>query len=79
MNADETIKIRSVDKSAWSATLQGFQPDKIEQLLEVYGADGLVIGSICESVEGKYYINGQPEVDYASLQAAAGSLINGEG
>jgi hypothetical protein len=79
MNADETIKIRSVDKSEWSATLQGFQPDKIEQLLEVYGADGLVIGSICESVEGKYYINGQPEVDYASLQAAAGSLIQGEG
>jgi hypothetical protein len=79
MNADETIKIRSVDKSEWSATLQGFQPDKIEQLLEVYGADGLVIGSICESVEGKYYINGQPEVDYASLQAAAGSLIKGEG
>jgi hypothetical protein len=79
MKADETIKIRSVDKSEWSATLQGFQPDKIEQLLEVYGADGLVIGSICESVEGKYYINGQPEVDYASLQAAAGSLIQGEG
>lgn len=74
---DETIRIRSVEKSDWSATLEGFQPDKIEQLLAVYGADGLVVGNICESVDGKYYINGQPEVGYASLQAAAGALLKG--
>jgi hypothetical protein len=75
---EETIKIRSVEKSDWSATLQGFQPDEIAQMLAIYGIDGLVIGTICESVEGKYYINGQPDVDYASLQAAAGALIQGE-
>jgi hypothetical protein len=75
---DETIKIRSVEQSEWSTLLQGFQPDNIQQLLAVYGPDGLVIGSICESVEGKYYINGQPNVNYASLQAAAGALIKGD-
>jgi hypothetical protein len=75
---EETIRIRSVDKSDWSTTLQGFQPDTVEQLWQVYGADGLVVGTICESVEGKYYINGQPEVDYASLQSAAGALIKGK-
>jgi hypothetical protein len=75
---DETIKIRSVDKSEWSATLQGFQPDKVEQLLAVYGSDGSVVGRICQSVEGKFYINGKPEIDYASLQAAAGALLRGE-
>jgi hypothetical protein len=75
---EETIKIRSVDKSDWSATLRGFELDKIEQVLAVHGNDGLVVGEICESVEGRYYINGQPEVDYASLQAAAGALIQGE-
>jgi hypothetical protein len=26
---EETIRIRQVDKSDWSATLQGFQPDHI--------------------------------------------------
>jgi hypothetical protein len=75
---EETIKIRSVDKSEWSETLQGFQIDELEQVLKVYGVDGVVVGTICESVEGKYYINGQPEVGYASLQAAAGALIKGE-
>jgi hypothetical protein len=75
---DETIRIRSVEKSDWSTTLQGFQPDRIEQLLEVYGADGVVVGTICESVDGKYYINGKPEFNYASLQAAAGALIQGK-
>lgn len=75
---DETIRIRPVEKSDWSATLQGFQPDTVEQLLAIYGADGLVVGSICESVDGKYYINGQPEVGYISLQAAAGALIKSQ-
>lgn len=72
---EETIKIRSIDKSEWSAMLQGFQPDRIQQVLAVYKSDGLVVGSLCESVDGKYYINGKPDVDYASLQAAAGALI----
>lgn len=75
---EETIKIRSVDKSRWSAALQGFQTDEVEQLLEVYGVDGVVVGIICESVEGKYYINNQPEVGYISLQAAAGALLKSE-
>lgn len=75
---EETIKIRSVDKKDWSTTLQGFQPNEVEQVLQVYGADGVVVGTLCESVKGRYYINGQPEVDYASLQAAAGALIKGE-
>jgi hypothetical protein len=72
---EETIRIGAIDKSDWTTTLQGFQPDAIAQLLAVYGADGVVVGTICESVEGRYYINGQPEVDYASLQAAAGALV----
>ncbi len=76
---EETIRIRSVDKSDWNQTLNGFQPDQINQLLAVYGADGKVVGSICESLEGQYYINGQPDFTYASLQAAAGALIKGEG
>lgn len=72
---DETIQIRSISKSDWEATLQGFQSDNIEQLLAVYGNNGEVIGTICESVDRKYYINGQPEVNYASLQAAAAELL----
>jgi hypothetical protein len=76
---EETIRIRPVDKNDWSQTLQGFQPDQIIQLLAVQGADGQTVGNICESTEGKYYINGQPEFAYASLQAAAGALIKGEG
>lgn len=72
---DETIRIRAVDKDEWNETLKGFQPDSIEQLLAVYSATGEVVGTICASVDGKYYINGQPEVDYTSLQAAAGALL----
>jgi hypothetical protein len=75
---EETIRIRPVDQSHWAQTLQGFQPEQIQQILAVYGADGLVVGNICESVEGKYYINGQPELTYGSLQAAAGALLKGE-
>jgi hypothetical protein len=75
---DETIQIRSIKKSDWNSTLQGFESDNIEQLLAVYGNNGEVIGTICESIDHKYYINGKPEVDYASLQAAAGALIKGE-
>lgn len=72
---DETIRIRSVDQSNWDKVLQGFQPEQIQQLLTVYGANGSVTGNICESKDGKYYINGQPEVEYPSLQAAAGKLL----
>lgn len=75
---EETIRIRAIDQEDWSATLQGFQPEAIAQLLAIYGPDGAIVGTICESVEGKYYINGQPETDYASLQAAAGALIKRE-
>ena len=75
---EETIRIRAIDESNWDATLQGFQPDKIDQLLEVYGSDGGVVGTICASVDGKFYINGKPEVDYVSLQAAAGALIQSQ-
>ena len=72
---EETIRIRTIEQTDWKTALNGFQPDKIEQLLEVYGADGQVIGTICASIEGRYYINGKPNVDYASLQAAAGALM----
>lgn len=75
---DETIRIRSVDKSEWNAILKGFQADSTNQLFEIYGADGKVIGYICESAEHKYYINGQPKVDYPTLQAAAGALLKTE-
>lgn len=75
---EETIRIRAIDKSDWSVRLQEFQPDNIQQVLEVYGANGQVAGTICESVDGKFYINGQPSVNYTSLQAAAGALIKGE-
>lgn len=72
---DETIRIRVIEPRDWPTIIQGFELDKIEQLLEVFGADGSVIGTICESVDGKYYINGQPDVNYASLQAVTGALI----
>ncbi len=75
---EETIRIGSVDESHWSHTLKGFQAEQIKQLLAVYGADGLVVGNICESVEGQFYINGQPEITYGSLQAAAGALLKGD-
>lgn len=72
---EETIRIRTIEQIDWEKTLQGFQPDKIDQVLEVYGAEGQIVGTLCASTDGKYYINGKPEVDYASLQAAAGALI----
>ncbi|NEP59215.1 MAG: hypothetical protein F6K31_19710 [Symploca sp. SIO2G7] len=75
---DETIQVRPIKKSDWDSTLKGFQSDKIEQLLAVYGSDGEVIGTVCESIDHKYYINGQPEADYASLQAAATALLKGK-
>jgi hypothetical protein len=75
---EETIRIRPVDKTDWSHTLDGFQPDRIQQLLAVCSTGGMVVGNICESVEGKYYLNGQPEVEYLSLQAAAEALIRGK-
>ncbi len=72
---EETIRIRTIEQTNWDTTLKGFQLDKIDQVLEVFGAEGQVVGTLCASVDGKYYINGQPEVEYASLQAAAGALI----
>lgn len=75
---DETIRINAVKQSNWSETLQGFQPEQIQQVWEVRGVDGQVVGIICESVGGKFFLNGQPDVDYASLQAAAGAIVKGE-
>jgi len=72
---EETIRIRSIEPTNWDTSIKGFQLDKIEQVLEVYGAEGQVVGRICASVDGKYYINGEPSVEYSSLQAAAGALI----
>lgn len=72
---DETIRIRSVEKSEWSSILQGFQPETMHQVLEVYGSDGQKAGTICESLEGQSFINGQPKIVYDSLQAAATALI----
>lgn len=76
---DETIRIRAVSKSDWISVLQGFEPEKIQQVLEVYNPDGQKAGTLCESIDGQSYINGQPKVAYASLQAAAAALIKGEG
>jgi|GEM_PF-3529167 len=75
---DETIQIRSIEKTDWDSTLQGFQSDSIEQLLAVYGNNGELMGTICKSVDNKYYINGQPEDNYATLQAAAAELLKHE-
>jgi len=72
---DETIRIRSIEPRDWPTILQGFELDKIEQLLELFGSDGVVIGTICESVDGKYYINSQPDFNYNSLQVAVAALI----
>ena len=74
---EETIRILPIHQNDWSAILQGFLPETIQQLLQVYGADGEKVGTICEAVDGKAYINGQPEIAYASLQAAATALIKG--
>lgn len=73
---DETIRIRPIDPKDWSVRIPSFELNKIEQILEVFGSDGSVIGTICESVEGKYYINGQTDFNYASLQAATAALLN---
>lgn len=72
---DETIRIRSIESRDWGKILQGFELEKIEQLLELFGADGCVVGTICETVDGKYYINSQAEVEYTSLQGAAAALL----
>jgi hypothetical protein len=72
---EETIRIRPVDQTQWSQTLLGFQADQIKQLLAVQSTGGEVVGNICETVDGKYYINGQPTVEYGNLQAAAGALF----
>lgn len=72
---EETIRIRSVKEANWSSTLQGFQAEQIKQLFAICGVNEQVIGYICESVDSKYFINGKPTVDYASLQAAAGALV----
>jgi hypothetical protein len=74
---EETIRILPIPKNDWSPILQGFLPETIQQLLQVYGADGEKVGIVCETVDGKAYINGQPEMAYASLQAAATALIKG--
>ena len=75
---EETIKIRSIPKSDWNTTLQGFQSSEIKQILEVYSADGIVIGTICQSLRGKYYINGEPESDYPSLDSATGVILKSQ-
>ncbi|HBE18134.1 MAG TPA: hypothetical protein DEG17_09225 [Cyanobacteria bacterium UBA11149] len=75
---EETIKIRSIPKSDWQGTLQGFQSSEIKQVLEIYSAEGTVIGSICQSVRGKYYINGEPESSYASLESATGAMLKNQ-
>ena len=72
---EETIRILPISKNDWSFILQGFPPETIQQLLQVYRADGEKVGIICETIDGKAYINGQPEIAYASLQAAATALI----
>lgn len=77
---EDTIKIRSIDKKNWNTTLQSFQPhtiepNTIEQVWVVYNANGLEIGIICGTVEGKYYINAQAEFNYSSLGTAAGVLL----
>lgn len=75
---EETIKIRSIPKSDWNITLQGFESSEIKQVLEIYNPDGIVIGTICQSVRGKYYINGEPESHYSSLESAAGAIVKNQ-
>jgi len=72
---EDTIKVQAVDKNKWNTTLQGFQSNQIRQLWQVLNSDGTILGTICESVEDKYYLNGHPELDYPSLQVAAKVLI----
>ena len=75
---DETIRISSINEELWNSVLQGFQKENIQQVLEVVNANGRVIGTICESSSGQCYINGYPDIDYISLQAAATALLRGE-
>lgn len=74
---EETIRIRPIDKSNWNSLIQGFSAEDLQDLLEVVSADGHRIGILCESPEGKAYINGEPETAYSSLQAAATALLKG--
>jgi hypothetical protein len=75
---DETIRINPVQQGDWNETIEGIQPNQVQQVWQVCGVDGQVVGTICETVEGKFLINGQPEVEYVSLQAAAGAIIKGD-
>ncbi|HBB36162.1 MAG TPA: hypothetical protein DDZ80_11765 [Cyanobacteria bacterium UBA8803] len=74
---DETIRINFVSKNKWSEVLQGFPAEQINGMFEIRNSNGLVAGTICESLEGRYYINGQPDIEYASLEIAAGVLLKG--
>ncbi|MEQ8755486.1 MAG: hypothetical protein RID09_18485 [Coleofasciculus sp. G1-WW12-02] len=76
---EDTIKVQTIDKNNWSTTLQGFQPNQVRQVWQVLAFDGTILGTICESVEDKYYLNGHPELDYPSLQVAARVLIENQG
>jgi hypothetical protein len=76
---DETIRISTIDKKLWHSILQGFESDQIEQVLEVMGADGIILGTICQVEDGRCYINGEPDIDYLSLQAAAAALMKYRG
>lgn len=74
-SVEETIRINFVSRNKWNEIIQGFQSDQIEQLLEIRYPNGTVAGIICESQEGLFYINGKPQVNYRSLQAAAEAVI----
>lgn len=75
---EETIRINFISRKKWSEVLEGFQLEQIQQLVEIRNSDGTVAGNICGSVENNYYINGQPDVPYRSLQAAAEALLKGK-
>ncbi|MBD0343828.1 MAG: hypothetical protein ICV63_03105 [Coleofasciculus sp. Co-bin14] len=75
---DETIRINPVQQSDWNETIEGIQANQVKQVWQVCGVDGQIVGIICETVEEKFLINGQPEVEYVSLQAAAGAIIKGD-
>lgn len=72
---DETIRVRSLKRADWDSQLNGFSAETLTQVFEVYGGSGERIGIICESQDGQAYINGQPKIAYASLQAAATALM----
>ncbi|MEC4895456.1 MAG: hypothetical protein SAL07_19520 [Oscillatoria sp. PMC 1051.18] len=75
---EETIRIRAINRQDWDRVLKGFEAQNMQQVLEVVRSDGQQAGTICESQDGKCYVNGHPETDYASLQAAATALMKGE-